>query len=301
MSAVTLTCSLPLPGNFRAVEFLDFHRRDAAQFAERVEDQVLHKGMSWRGLPACLAIALQAGRAVVRLAIDGPLAPGDPVMLERTVRRMLGLDQPIDAFEAACRSHPQLGPLIARRPGLRVPCAATPFEALTWAVTGQQISVGAALSIRRRLIEAAGLRHSGGLACYPDARRLASMDEEVLRQAGFSRTKTQTLKALSQHVDRGLLPLDAWADAPPPEEIRARLLAFRGVGPWTVSYVLLRGFGWLDGSLHGDVAVRRKLQALLACPEAVTEVAARRWLMEFSPWRALVAAHLWLMDTPSGG
>ena len=141
------------------------------------------------------------------------------------------------------------------------------------------------------------VHHRGARLGSPDRR----IDEDVLRQAGFSRTKAQTLKALSQHVDRGLLPLDAWADAPPPEEIRARLLAFRGVGPWTVSYVLLRGFGWLDGSLHGDVAVRRKLQALLACPEAVTEVAARRWLMEFSPWRALVAAHLWLMDTPSGG
>ena len=37
---------------------------------------------------------------------------------------------------------------------LRVALLATPFEAMVWAVTGQQISVAAATSVRRRLIEA---------------------------------------------------------------------------------------------------------------------------------------------------
>ena len=34
----------------------------------------------------------------------------------------------------------------------------------------------------------------------------------------------------------------------------------KGIGPWTVDYALLRGFARLDGSLHGDAAVRRQLQ-----------------------------------------
>lgn len=66
-----------------------------------------------------------------------------------------------------------------------------------------------------------------------------------------------------------------------------------GIGPWTLNYTLLRGFGWLDGSLHGDVAVRRGLQLLLESDEKITEAEAQTWLVEFSPWRALVAAHLW--------
>ena len=126
------------------------------------------------------------------------------------------------------------------------------------------------------------------------------MSEQDLRQAGLSLTKAQTLIALSERIEKGLLPLNGWIDTPPEEEIRAQLLGIRGIGPWTVNYALLRGFGWLDGSLHGDVAVRRNLQALLGRADKVSEDEAKHWLAEFSPWRALVAAHLWAMQRTAG-
>ena len=75
-------------------------------------------------------------------------------------------------------------------------------------------------------------------------------------------------------------------------QVEKALLAIKGIGPWTVNYVLLRGFGWLDGSLHGDVAVRNALARLLARP-GVSQAEAGQWLAGFAPWRALVAAHLW--------
>lgn len=231
------------------------------------------------------------------MAIDGSPTDSAPHSLEYVVRRMLGLTQRIEDFEQAYRDHPQLGPLIARRPGLRVALSATPFEALTWAVTGQQISVRAALSLRKKLIQAVGVKHSGGLGCYPDAGQIARLTEADLRQSGFSRTKAQTLIALSHGVQENRLPLDGWINPLPVDEIREQLLWVRGIGPWTVNYALLRGYGWLDGSLHGDAAVRRSLQSLLACPEKVTAEHAKRWLAEFSPWRALLAAHLWALQS----
>jgi DNA-3-methyladenine glycosylase II len=106
--------------------------------------------------------------------------------------------------------------------------------------------------------------------------------------------------ALSEQIERGVLPLDEWADTPPVEEIRARLLRIRGIGPWTVEYALLRGFGWMDGSLHGDAAIRRNLQIFLKESEKIKPDEAQKWLFEFSPWRALVAAHLWAMQTTDG-
>ncbi|MNG37440.1 hypothetical protein D3C84_1247910 [compost metagenome] len=62
-----------------------------------------------------------------------------------------------------------------------------------------------------------------------------------------------------------------------------------------MDYALLRGFARLDGSLHGDVAVRRQLQRLLGAAEKLEQGFVRDWLAPFSPWRALVAAHLWAM------
>lgn len=287
------SCSLRLPAGFRARDMLAFHARDPLGLAERVDGELLHKGLVWAGSPACLTIRFHARRAEVQLAVDGTPDPGVVDGLERMARRMLGLTQRIEAFERAHASHAQIGPLIARQRGLRVPVAATPFEALSWAITGQQISVAAAVSLRRRLIVATGMRHSSGLACHPDAFVIARLDEAALRAAGLSEAKARALLALSRGVADGALPLDAWSETLPVDDIRARLLGIRGIGAWTVEYALLRGYGWLDGSLHGDVAVRHGLRMLLGDEQDIPARQAERWLAEFSPWRALVAAHLW--------
>lgn len=286
-------CTLPLPPGFRVANVLQFHQRDPQAFSERVAAGLLTKGMVWEGHAACLEVRFLPYQADIKISLDNTLTVTNAKFLAKHVSRMLGLSQPVEEFEAKHRQHPQIGPLLARQSGLRVPLAATPFEALTWAITGQQISLGAAVAMRRKLIKAAGLMHSSGIACYPDAKHLAVLCEGDLRLAGFSANKAQTLIAVCNKVLNGELPLDDWQINLPVDEIRERLLAIRGIGPWTVNYTLLRGFGWLDGSLHGDVAVRRSLQVLLNSPEKISEASAQRWLADFSPWRALIAAHLW--------
>lgn len=300
MITSTLHCQLPLPANFRSDGFLDFHRRDTQQVAERVSGHTLDKGLLWHCQPALLRITLQPQLAEASLLLDGVPRPDDTAQLAATVRHMLGLTQPVEAFEAALAGHPQLGPLLARQSGLRVPQTASGFEALAWAIIGQQISVAAAVSIRRRFIQAAGRRHSSGLHCLPDADCVAGMDEAPLRSAGFTQGKAQTLLRLATVVASGELPLGAWQFAPDADAIQRQLAAIRGIGPWTISYALLRGFAWLDGSLHGDVAVRRSLQRLLARDDKLEAAEAEAWLAPFSPWRALVGAHLWAMQSSDG-
>lgn len=294
-----LSCTIDLPENFRLGDVLEFHGRDHQALAERIDGSSLQKGLMWGSRPACLTLCFSPRQARVGLAVDGASCRSSAALVQK-VRHMLGLHQDVEAFEASYWDHPQLGTLIARQSGLRVPLAATPFEALTWAITGQQVSVAAAISLRRKFIQAAGCSHSSGLFCYPEAEQVARLNELALRQAGFSQTKAQALLLLSRAVVENRLPLDTLLVAPPVEEIRERLLGLKGIGPWTVNYALLRGFGWLDGSLHGDVAVRRGLQSLLGTAEKLTELQAREWLAPFSPWRALVAAHLWAWSSQSG-
>ncbi len=289
----SLSSAVELPHNFRIDDFLAFHNRDPSALAERVEDRTLQKGLAWDGNPACLTIRFLSRRANADLFVDGSLADDAADRLARMIRRMLGLTQRVDEFENVYRCHPQLGPLIAERPSLRVSLCATPFEALIWAITGQSISVSAAIALRRRLIRAVGLRHSRGLACFPDAAQMTSVSEDTMRRAGFSKTKAQALNTVSHHVRSQRFPMDTWLHTLAIDDIQTQLLRVRGIGSWTANYALLRGFGWLDGSLHGDVAVRRSLQSLLGSSVTVTEKYAQHWLAEFSPWRALVAAHLW--------
>ncbi|MGZ4970388.1 MAG: DNA-3-methyladenine glycosylase family protein [Methylobacter sp.] len=289
----TLSCQLPLPDDFRSDDMLKFHHRDVLAVAEVVDANSLRKGMLWNGSPACLTIGFEESSAQVELAIDGISVVGDTEALCKLAQRMLGLDQPIEEFELRYRHHPQLGILIASQSGLRVPVTASIFEALSWAIICQQISVSAAVTIRRRLIQLAALRHSSGLYCFPDAQHVAEFNDSDLRQVGFSQSKAQCLLTLSRMIIAGELMLEYTGAELSVDRIREQLLKIRGIGSWTVNYALLRGFGWLDGSLHGDLAVRRGLQKLLGISGPISEQQAQQWLASFSPWRALIAVHLW--------
>ncbi|UTH74410.1 AlkA N-terminal domain-containing protein [Chromobacterium sp. IIBBL 290-4] len=292
--------SLTLPSGFRLQDILAFHRRDGERLAEQVDEDGLRKGLLWRGQPACLDFRFSPGQARLALAVDGEAGGAAAEALAKMGRRMLGLNQPVERFEREYAAHPQLGPLIAARAGLRVPQTATPFEALAWAITGQQISVAAAVTLRRRMLLLCDCRHSSGLLCHPDPARLAVLSADQLGESGFSRAKSRALLALSQAAASGELPLDDWLEGVPAAAISETLLALPGIGPWTVSYALLRGFGWLDGSLHGDVAVRNALQRVWGAQERPSQAEAEAWLAPFSPWRALVGAHLWALLQAGG-
>lgn len=305
MKKHALAMAFSLPENYRRKDFLTFHSRDAQEVAEKATTRGFSKGLLWEGYPACLSVSFRKDGGSARLRVDGTPSGEGGARFQATVKRMLGLDQPVELFETAYRNHPLLGPLVTINTGLRVPQTATPFEALTWAVIGQQVSVHAAVSIRRRFLLACGIRHSGGLLCFPDAGRVATMDEDLLCNSGFSHTKAASLLELARAVESGDVPLDGWMEqlgrgAIEASAIRERLSRIRGIGPWTVSYGLLRGFGHLDGSLHGDVAVRRNLARLLKSEDKISEKQAEAWLAAFSPWRALVGAHLWAMQSIAG-
>jgi DNA-3-methyladenine glycosylase II len=277
---------LALPQGFRLAEFLAFHRRDPEMTAERVGVGGFAKAMMWNGQPALLTLDFRGN--VVSVVFDGDQDGQDGQGVVDMVRRMLGLTQPVETFEGAFLAHPHMGRLIAMRRGLRVPVTATPFEALTWAVTGQQISVAVAVSLRRKLILAAGPKVAGGFHAYPGPAQVAALAEDDLGRLGFSRAKARTLVDLARRICDGSLDLDR-----PAVQVGPDLLQVSGVGPWTVNYTLLRGYGWLDGSLHGDVAVRRQLQLLLGLADKPTLAFTEQWLAAFAPWRALAAAHLW--------
>lgn len=287
--------SIKLPKHYRSAAFLAHHQRDVLMIAERVQDNILTKGIMWNEQPAQLTFDFKKNNVIVTLDVDSNSSI-DFTELQATANCILGLQQNIAEFEERFATHKHIGRLIEKNPGLRVTLVASPFEAISWAITGQLISIHAAISIRRKLIQLAGMQHSAGLLCYPDAKIISTCSIESLRSAGLSQAKAQTLLALSHYFLSNKLDLNKiQLNQKEIDHLSNELLKIKGIGPWSINYALLRGLGWLDGSLHGDVAVRRGLQKLLGTEEKISEKETREWLEEFSPWRALVAAHLWEM------
>jgi DNA-3-methyladenine glycosylase II len=172
------------------------------------------------------------------------------------------------------------------------------FEALTWAIIGQQINLPFAIALRRTFIQLAGRVHHAGLLCYPEAADVARLDLDQLTSRKFSRAKAETLLRLARLVDSGELALARDAD---PAHAAHALLQVKGIGPWTVNYTLLRGYGYPDCSLHGDVAIRSAFQRLLGDTEKPSIERTEQLLSAYTPHRTMAAAYLWAsLNQPAG-
>ena len=280
-----------LPEGYRAADTLAFHGRDPESPSERVEGGLLRKALWVDGSPRVMEARLSADRVEAAL-------PGAPVP-EAALRRMLGLHLDPAPFEKAVKRDALFGPLVKARPGLRVLLTATPFEALVWAILGQQIHLGLAFRLRRRIIARYGAAVDG-LVAHPRPEDLAAAEADELGAMQVSRAKAAAILRLSAAVASGALPLDAlagWGAA----EADARLQSEKGIGPWTSHYVLMRGLGLPDCVPLGDSALATALERRLglAARPSVKEVAAL--MAPFAPHRSLASFHLWasLKGTPA--
>jgi DNA-3-methyladenine glycosylase II len=290
---------IPLPAGYRSEDVLAFHSRDAEGVAEQVAPGRIRKGVLLDGVPVLLDVAIGADSAQCLIDADGGAASETlQAMAHEALLNILGLRIDPAPFMQAARADALLGPVVQRMPGLRIVQSASVFEALTWAIIGQQINLPFAIALRRTFIQLAGRRHSSGLWCYPEAADAAKLDVEALTTRKFSRAKAETLLRVATLVDSGELQLARDDD---PARAARVLLEVKGIGPWTVNYALLRGYGYADCSLHGDVAIRAAFQRLLG-EEAKPDMARTESLLaRYQPHRTMAAAYLWAsLNQPAG-
>jgi DNA-3-methyladenine glycosylase II len=250
------------------------------------DDGRIARVMRAPGGPALVRVALGRGDGEMRAELR-PARPEDVAHLLLGLRRWLGLDADPSRIDPALAADPELAPLVAARPGLRVPGAADPFEAAVLVVLGQQVSLAAARTVAGRLMAAHGTPVADGLAAFPTPLEVALAEPGRLRAAlGVPAARARTVQALAEALAAGDLRLGAGAD---PAAARAALRAIPGVGDWTVECIALRALGDADAFPAGDLVLRR---ALGGADARAALARAERW----RPWRAHALMHLWTRE-----
>lgn len=263
----------------------------ARWFAARALPGVEHvEGLLWQR-----AVRLPHGSAVLEVDLgptEGPLPLTarltdlrDYAAAVALARRMLDLDaDPPGIDDGLASAVPALAPLVAARPGVRLPGTPSLAEALLWAIVGQQISTVRARALLEAATDLAGEEVPAGLRTAHvhrlaiDPAEAGARAEEWFRGPGARRRTLVT--ALSA-------PPDPHRPVP---ELREQLLRIRGVGPWTADYALLRGARAVDVAPSRDVALLAAARALGLAPDFD---ALDTMLRAASPWRSYAVMHLW--------
>jgi 3-methyladenine DNA glycosylase/8-oxoguanine DNA glycosylase len=172
------------------------------------------------------------------------------------VEKLLGLEFDLEPFYVWANAQPVLAELVPRLVGFRPPLAPDPFESLVTSITAQQVSLFAAFAIRTRLIERFGVRSELAYG-FPTRERIAAAEDGELVALGFSRRKAEYVVGLA----RAAIDLDALASLDD-DEVRARLTAIRGLGPWTAEWFLARHLARPRAWPAGDLGVRKAAEVL---------------------------------------
>ena len=291
VAAIGVTVRLRYRPPYDWPAMLGFLRGRAIDGIERIDGERYVRSVAHDGAAGTVEIAHVPERDSLAVTIRFPCVRALPAIIAR-VRRVFDLGADVASIGAHLAKDRMLAPLVARRPGLRVPGGWDGFELAVRAVLGQQVTVEAARQLAGRLVALCGAGGAGGLGdvtrVFPDAARLAAADLSTLGMPGARRA---TLIALAEAVlaePRLFEPLATVDDTV------ARLRAIRGIGDWTAHYLALRAAREPDAFPASDVGLLRGAAARNGARPSAAELAARseRW----RPWRAYAAQHLWAAD-----
>lgn len=277
--------ALPVRGPIDTVGLFGWMRAHAVPGVEIGGDTSFARVVRLPGGPAWFEVRRDADS---RLRLRARLtALADLGTLIARVRRLFDLDADPLAIDEALVRHPELAPAVAAIPGVRVPGAMDAGEMLLRAMIGQQISVASARTMQGRLSAELGeTTEIGGspMTLFPEPAVIAESGIDVLRGPEARR---RAIVATAAALADGSLALGPGDDG---AEQRARLLALRGIGPWTADYVRMRVLGDPDVLLPGDVAARAGAAALGLPSDAAGFTA---WSDRLAPWRSYAMAHYW--------
>ena len=192
------------------------------------------------------------------------------------------------------KADPVLAQVIDARPGFR-PRAwldelprLDAFGTLVFQVAGQQLSVASTRAIVKHLED----RFGGHL---PSPAELLAADPQVLRDAGFSARKGQTLRALAERFVDGRLSDEALSRMTD-EEVEAALTEVSGIGLWSARGFLLVALDRPDVFLSGDLALRRTIQRAYGLDHLPTDDEVGEISDRWRPYRSLAVSYLFASE-----
>jgi 3-methyladenine DNA glycosylase/8-oxoguanine DNA glycosylase len=208
-------------------------------------------------------------------------------LVECCARQIFKPDVSTVSIEAILGRDSWLGSFVKRQAGLRVPGGWSALEISMRAILGQQVSVSAATTLMGRLVRTAGTRLNECWWLFPTAEQIAQAD---LSGLGVPGSRLKTVKTLAAYfAEHGEQCLDQ-------PDIKDRLLALKGIGKWTVGYILMRTAASHDHWPEGDLILRKALsqrKTLSKDKDMIAHAALEQAFSRWRPYRSYATIHIW--------
>ena len=188
----------------------------------------------------------------------------------------------IEACAELCVKDPVLAKVIKKYPEPILTSKGDLFSTLIRSIVGQQISVLAADAIWGRFIALVG-------EVSPEP--ILKPTPEMLKNCGLTSRKVEYIQGISETWTREYAGLD-W-EILSDDEVKRKLIALRGVGPWTAEMILMFSLLRPDVFPIDDIGAIRAIENIYNGGEVMTKDELLDQANNWAPWRTVATWFLW--------
>ncbi|WP_083252034.1 DNA-3-methyladenine glycosylase family protein [Pedobacter steynii] len=287
------TLSIPIPPDFNFGECLWFLDRDFDDCMLKVSRDGVTKAILLHETIVLVNVKATEEELLVSV-LHGELK--DEVVLKEYIENWFDIRLDLKPFYALLRKDPRLSFMEESYHGLRLVGIPDMFEAICWAIIGQQINLTFAYKLKRRLVERYGqaLEFEGEVYyLFPDAAVLAEAGMEELQQMQLSRSKALYLTLIAQAFTDKSLSKDRLLQMPDLASRQKALMVVKGVGMWTANYTLMKCLKERSCIPFGDAGLLNALinHGIIADKKQNQEI--ERFFSAYPSWESYLVFYLW--------
>ena len=241
-SDITITT----PREFAFKECLKYLGRSDQERLHFIEHDRVRKLLKLHNKKILLELSCPAQNVIEVKLLNATFKDSTRAFIEDYVREWFDLKTDLGAFYKVAAKDKLLKNLVSRFYGLRLLKIHDLFQALCWAIFGQQINLVFAYTLYRRFIESYGERfnyENQDYWLFPNPKIVAGLSVTELVKLQLTGKKSEYIIGLAQQIESGLLSKEILLEKNDFNEAEKALVEIRGIGPWTANYVLMRCLG----------------------------------------------------------
>lgn len=238
------------------------------------------------GKNLCLARVIQEGEVDKPQLSIQVLKGNANRQLYNIIARIFRINDDLDEFYQIAEEDSVMSRLIKRFYGLKPTQTPTVFEMIIIAISEQQISLSAAVTLRSRLAQRFGkdIKHQGKIYySFPSAETLAVASVDELRALSFPRRRAESIINIACMQISGEFDFESLYSMSNKEAIEF-LLRIPGIGQWSAEYILARGLGRLDVYPKNDLSVKRAVGYFYANGNTLSSSEVEKTLLHWHPF-----------------
>ena len=287
--------SLPLPHHFSFEETRSFLDRGFDDCLYQLSDNAVTKLLDFPDGKGLLCVSQIGDRLQIKLR-KASISPVDLKFAQNYVTEWFDLKRKLEPFYELLGQHAQLSGLAHKFQGSRLVGIPDLFEAICWAIIGQQINLTFAYQVKRALVEKYGdLEIVDGQPYYtfPLPETLINASRETLVKLKFSRQKIDYLYNVSHAFVHQEMSRARLAACPHKAAQIELLTSIKGIGIWTANYVLMKTMRDMTCITYGDAGLNKALHKIFALPKKPKKDEVAQVFKGFEQWESYLNFYLW--------